>query len=149
MKLLNWTLKPGRLLLPRSNEGEYVSVIKVTSYKCGEKVAEVYRELQTVIASGCASNEPPLISPIANNSYRDTIKVGDTVRFRITILDSIRADNPNVDSLFIFASGSAVWNKFHKSRCRLLPTSMCNFNFPVTRYRNWAIYNRFLLGNYL
>ena len=102
----------GEITFTSFNEGEYVSVIKVTSYKCGEKVAEVYRELQTVIASGCASNEPPLISPIANNSYRDTIKVGDTVRFRITILDSIRADNPNVDSLFIFASGQQFGTNF-------------------------------------
>ncbi|MFT6166245.1 MAG: gliding motility-associated-like protein [Vicingaceae bacterium] len=102
----------GEITFTSYTEGEYVSVIKVTAYKCGAKVAEIYRELQTVIASGCASNEPPLISPLANNSFRDTVKVGDTVRFRISILDSIRADNPNVDSIFVFGSGQQFGANF-------------------------------------
>ena len=102
----------GEITFTSNTNGEFVSVIKVTAYKCGQKVAEIYRELQTVIASGCASNEPPVISALANNSYRDTVKVGDTVRFRINILDSIRADNPNVDSIFVFASGQQFGANF-------------------------------------
>jgi len=102
----------GEITFTSFTEGEYVSVIKVTAYKCGEKVAEIFRELQTVIASGCSSNEPPIISKLANNSFRDTVKVGDTVRFRISILDSIRADNPNVDSIFVFASGQQFGTNF-------------------------------------
>ena len=121
----------GEITFTSYNEGEFVSVIKVTAYKCGNKVAEIYRELQTVITSGCASNQPPEIAPLANNTYRDTVKVGDTVRFRINIRDSIRADNPKVDSIFIFGSGQQFGANFTNPNagclnppCAILSTSL-------------------------
>ena len=121
----------GEITFTSYNEGEYVSVIKVTAYKCGVKVAEVYRELQTVVASGCSSNEPPIISTLANNSYRDTVKVGDTVRFRITILDSIRADNPNVDSIFVFGSGQQFGANFTNPNAGCLNPPCATLTAPL------------------
>ena len=121
----------GEITFTSNTNGEFVSVIKVTAYKCGQKVAEIYRELQTVIASGCASNEPPVISALANNSYRDTVKVGDTVRFRINILDSIRADNPNVDSIFVFASGQQFGANFTNPNAGCLNPPCATLSSPL------------------
>ncbi len=72
------------------NIGNYVQVIKATSFKCGQKVAEVYREIQTVILS-CGANQPPTVTaPFINNgtglytNYVDTVTAGDLVTFSIT-----------------------------------------------------------------
>ena len=72
------------------NIGNYVQVIKATSFKCGQKVAEVYREIQTVILS-CGANQPPTVTaPFINNgsglftNYIDTVTAGDLVTFSIT-----------------------------------------------------------------
>lgn len=96
----------GEISFTSYNTGEFVSVIRVEAFRCGEKVAEIYRELQTVIASGCASNEPPIIPPpFANGTFSDTVKVGDYIDIDISVFDSLRADNPKDDSIFFYASG--------------------------------------------
>jgi hypothetical protein len=76
------------------NVGNYVQVIKATSYKCGQKVAEIYREIQTVILS-CGANQPPTVTaPFINNgtglftNYIDTVIAGDLVSFSITGTDN-------------------------------------------------------------
>ncbi|MEQ8625655.1 MAG: PKD domain-containing protein [Vicingaceae bacterium] len=96
----------GEITYTSYNSGEFVSVIRVEAFKCGQKVAEIYRELQTVITSGCASNESPVIpSPFANNTYFDTVKVGELVNFDISVFDTLRTGNPKDDSIFFYASG--------------------------------------------
>lgn len=102
------TLDPetGEISFTSFNQGEYVSVIRVQAYRCGQLIAEIYRELQTVITSGCSANLPPDIPPpFANNTFRDTVKVGDFINFNLSIFDTLRVGNPKADSLFIFASG--------------------------------------------
>ncbi len=80
----------GEMTFTVFNIGNYVQVIKATSYKCGQKVAEVYREIQTVILS-CGANQPPNVTaPFINNgtglftNYIDTVTAGDLVTFSIT-----------------------------------------------------------------
>ena len=68
--------------------GAFVTVTKVTAYKCNIKVAEVYREIQIALIAGCiisptlGNNTPPdvtdaLLNPISQ--IIDTVYAGDTV----------------------------------------------------------------------
>ena len=90
------TLNPitGEMNFTVFNIGNYVQVIKATSYKCGQKVAEIYREIQTVILS-CGANLPPTVTaPFINTAtgqytnYIDTVTAGDVVSFSITGTDN-------------------------------------------------------------
>jgi len=135
----------GEITFTSYNQGEYISVIKVSAWRCGQKIAEVYRELQTVITAGCAPNEPPqVVTSFAGNVLRDTVKVGDFVDFNISIIDSLRAGNPKDDSLYIFASGLMFGNNFTDSTngcpnppCATLsrPTPDTGFSVYATRFR--------------
>ena len=73
--------------------GTFVFVIKVTAYKCGQKVAEIFRDIQVVLGT-CAElqpgfpNHPPVLTPPfvdhstgLNTFYNDTIYAGQNVHF--------------------------------------------------------------------
>ncbi|MCS6982046.1 MAG: gliding motility-associated C-terminal domain-containing protein [Flavobacteriales bacterium] len=72
--------------------GNFVSVIKVEAYRCGIKVAEIFREIQVVILNCGANNPPQVTAPFQNAQgqytlFTDTVMVGDTVDFVITAHD--------------------------------------------------------------
>lgn len=72
--------------------GNFVSVIKVESYRCGVKTAEIFREIQIVILNCGANNPPQVTAPFQNAQgqytlFMDTVMVGDTVDFVITAHD--------------------------------------------------------------
>lgn len=75
--------------------GNFATCIKVTSYKCGVKVAEIYRDYGVVLTTNCFVQNPPTINlppainlPFAGGTAKDTtVFAGDTVRFRIDATD--------------------------------------------------------------
>ncbi|MEQ8625439.1 MAG: PKD domain-containing protein, partial [Vicingaceae bacterium] len=84
----------GEISLECYTSGKYVSVVKVSAYKCGEKVAEIYRELQSNINANCATlnNEPTIRPPFLDPSnnftlFNDTVNAGDLVTFNIQVTD--------------------------------------------------------------
>jgi hypothetical protein len=93
----------GTLRFKSFNAGGYVTVVKVTSWKCGIKTAEIYREIQINVVSSCQINSTP---PVANLSpqlsinefgtltpiYHDTVLAGDMIRY------SILSVEPQMDS---------------------------------------------------
>lgn len=112
------TLDPntGEISFESYNAGEFVSVVRVQAYKCGDLVAEVYRDLQTVVQSGCGLNEAPIIPPVfANGTFSDTVKAGDFVTFDFNVFDTIRAGNSLNDSIFIYATGQQFGTNFTDS----------------------------------
>ena len=83
----------GELTFKSYNIGNFVNVIKATSYKCGQKISEVYREIQTSILSCGANNTPNAVisglgSTLSTNTYIDTVMAGDLVSFTIKGFDS-------------------------------------------------------------
>jgi len=125
----------GEITFTSFNTGEYVSVIRVEAFKCGDKVAEIYRELQTVIASGCASNEPPIINPpFANGTFSDTVIAGDFIDININVFDTLRTDNPKNDSIFFYASGFQFGANYTDSTsgCLNPPCATLGSNLPDT-----------------
>jgi gliding motility-associated-like protein len=75
--------------------GNFATCIKVTAYKCGIKVAEIFRDYGVVLTTNCFVQNPPTINlppainkPFASGTAKDTtVYVGDTVRFRIDATD--------------------------------------------------------------
>ncbi|MFN8152886.1 MAG: gliding motility-associated C-terminal domain-containing protein [Bacteroidia bacterium] len=80
--------------------GAFVTVTKVTAYKCGIKVSEIFREIQIALIAGCnmpnvaphfgALNTSPDIVDAGGNKYTDvidTVFAGDTVEYSMWATD--------------------------------------------------------------
>lgn len=116
------------------NIGNYVQVIKATSYKCGQKVAEIYREIQTVILS-CGANFPPTVTaPFINTgtglftNYIDTVTAGDLVTFSITGTDNGFLPTGWPQNIIYTAAGGQFGANFTdpNSGCLNLPCATVN-----------------------
>lgn len=73
--------------------GNFVTVVRVQSYRCGVLVSEIFREIQIVILN-CGANNPPVVTaPFVNpvtgtmSFYSDTVDAGDMVNFTINATD--------------------------------------------------------------
>jgi hypothetical protein len=79
----------GEIAFTSYNNGAFVTVTKVTAYKQGVKVAEIFRELQVVLLS-CGLNTPPYLTPPFPNAsgqytrFIDTVNAGQHVHFKIS-----------------------------------------------------------------
>ncbi|MBL4651316.1 MAG: PKD domain-containing protein, partial [Flavobacteriales bacterium] len=80
----------GEIDFNASVQGEFVTCVKIESWRCGQLISEVFREIQLVI-TGCTANDAPVVSitDLAGNpiSYADTVFVGDVVSFILTGVD--------------------------------------------------------------
>jgi hypothetical protein len=71
--------------------GTFVYVVKVTSYRNGIRISEVYREFQTILVDDCIISYSPLVyntPPIINIPALINVIAGDTVNFDITATDN-------------------------------------------------------------
>lgn len=89
------TINPytGELSFTSFTQGAFVTVSKVTAYRCGIKIAEVFREMQVVLLN-CGNNYPPEVtSPFINpvtglyTEYIDTVFAGSVVTFGMSAQD--------------------------------------------------------------
>jgi hypothetical protein len=90
----------GNITFKSLTQGAYVVVVKVSSFKCGVLVSEIFREMQIKIFANAILNTTPVVtynqspeisvnSLIANNGFfADTIQAGDSVHYVINVLDT-------------------------------------------------------------
>ncbi|MDD4986459.1 MAG: gliding motility-associated C-terminal domain-containing protein, partial [Dehalococcoidales bacterium] len=124
--------------------GAFVTVTKVTAYKCGIKVAEIFREMQVVLLS-CGTNNPPNVTPPFPNSvgqytlYSDTVYAGQFVTFSISATDfeyCPGATPPIPQTMRLFAVGAQFGTPINPTGCinppcaNLTPTP--TFTVPLT-----------------
>lgn len=103
----------GEITLNPPSGGKFVSVVKVTAYKCGEKVAEIFRELQSIISNNCSANQtvPTINAPFQDGNgnftlFSDTVRAGDLVTFNIQASDFASLAPPYLgDSVTLTATG--------------------------------------------
>ncbi len=82
----------GELSFTSYTNGAFVMSTKVTSYKCGIKTAEIWRDIQITL-NNCGTNSPPNITPPFQNSvgqytlYTDTVYAGEFISFNISATD--------------------------------------------------------------
>lgn len=84
------TLDPntGEVAFTSYNLGRYNTVVRVQSYRCGQLVAEVFREIIVVLLSCAQNTEPDVVGPFTDPvsglpSFDTTVYAGDLVTFNI------------------------------------------------------------------
>lgn len=107
------TMNPynGEISYTSYTNGAFVTVTKVTAYRCGIKIAEIFREMQIVLLACPGNNVPPDIpgpfyNPVSGiYEYTDTVYAGDVVDFDITIIDNGTLPNGLPQTVTLEASG--------------------------------------------
>jgi hypothetical protein len=117
--------------------GAFVTVTKVTAYRKGIKIAEIFREMQMVLLPNQYPNNPPQLSPPFYNPvsglydlYVDTVYAGETVDFDITSLDLDLLPNGNPQTLILEASGQDFGAGFSNSTVGCLNPPCATLNPP-------------------
>ena len=84
----------GEIAYNSTTSGNFVTVVRIDAYKCGQLVAQIFREIQAVLIacptlSGGTNNIPPTITPPFTDpvtglpSYSTTVAAGGTISFQI------------------------------------------------------------------
>ncbi len=94
--------KTGEISFTSFTQGNFVTVVKVQSYKCGQLVAEVYREIQVVLLP-CAANNPPIVT---YTTYQDTVYAGANVNFTLNATDNGTLPSGGQQTISIGATGT-------------------------------------------
>jgi len=121
------TLNPhtGEISFTSYTNGAFVTVTKVTAYKCGIKVAEIFREIQVVLLS-CGLNNPPSVTPPFQNSvgqytlYQDTVYAGQSVNFSISASNLEYCPNtspPVPQTISLYAVGAQFGTPINQTMC--------------------------------
>ena len=120
-------------------QGNFATVIRINSYRCNQKIAEVYREIQLSLSTACAFtlfgvNIPPQLTPPPfqdstgiYNSYETIVFVGDTV----TATLSIQELDISLNGSFQVASLDGVGTQFATNYSNTPPD---NCNRPPCAY---------------
>ena len=133
----------GRTSYPADQQGNFVTCTKVSSFKCGQLVSEIFRELQIVLIPptcnlGDTTNgnfgadtlcnirplvQPPFYYPSNVNQYQwDTIvHCGDTVAFDFIATDNDIYPNGNQQDLLFEVSGGQFYNYNDNIPCQNPP----------------------------
>ncbi|MCC6383838.1 MAG: gliding motility-associated C-terminal domain-containing protein [Bacteroidia bacterium] len=137
----------GEIVFTSFTQGYFVTVIKVTAYKCGTIAAEIFREINIVLIGGCiipvtpsVPNVPPQVSiinrktnlPLVNN--RDTLCPGDTLKLKIVAFDTDPHPLIGVQSVIFSISGSEIANPSNNpnGNCLIEPCAYTNVPLPLT-----------------
>lgn len=98
----------GEISFTSFTSGNFVTCIKVEAWKCGQLVAEIYREMQVIILTCAGNNVQPTIAPPlnSNTSFADTVYAGQVVNFALT------ASDPDLQTLTLTASGNQFGTGF-------------------------------------
>jgi len=127
--------------------GYFATVVKVTAYKCGQKVAEIYREINVVLNNNCPpvlggiANTPPDVNPPffdpvtgLQTAYTDTFYAGDTVSFFLNATDFEFFNNGAGQTITIEAYGNEfgvpVTNQ--NGGCPIVPCATLSTNTPFS-----------------
>ena len=120
--------------------GAFVTVTKISSYKCGQLVSEIFREVQVVlidcpINSGPNSNHGPVFSP-NNLPVFISVLAGDTVSFPIQISDFelLSGSPPSFQSITLSSNGLAFGDgdTSSTSGCMIPPCATLNNTSPYS-----------------
>jgi len=103
--------KSGELTFTSYTNGAFLLVTKISAYRSGNLIAEVFREIEMVITPGDTNTvpnmNPPFFDPGTGSftSYVDTVTAGDTVRFTLNINDFGLLPDGDAQTVFYSAWG--------------------------------------------
>ncbi len=138
----------GEITFTSFTQGYFVTVVKVTAYKCNTKAAEIFREINVVLIAGCVlpctnpqvPNIPPQVTiinrktgqPVSQN--KDTVCVGDTLKLRIIASDPDCHPTMGVQSVTFSITGSELSSPANNPNgtCLIQPCAYTSANLPLT-----------------
>jgi len=119
--------------------GNFVTNVKVSSFKCGIKVSEIFREIQFVVLNCDSNNNPDIIPPFPDSTgaftlFADTIMAGDSVSFMVYTTDFDLDTAGNTQSVTLSAYGSQFGANFTDTAtgCLVPPCAVIDVPMPVT-----------------
>jgi gliding motility-associated-like protein len=136
----------GEISFTSYTQGYFVTVVKVTAYKCNTKAAEIFREINVVLIAGCTipvvppqPNIPPTVTIINRktglplNQNKDTVCVGDTLKLRIIASDPDPHPVDGVQSVIFTITGSELSNPANSpaGSCLIPPCAYTSANLPL------------------
>lgn len=138
----------GRTWYPANQQGNFVTCTKVSAFKCGQLVSEVFREIQVVLIPptcnlGDTTNgnvgantlcnvrpsvQPPFFYPSTPAPYQwDTlVHCGDTVKFDFNAIDNDVYPNGSQQDLLFEVSGGQFYDYFNNIPCQNPPCATFN-----------------------
>jgi len=116
------------------NIGTFVTVTKVTSYKCGVKTAEIFREIQMSILN-TSSNNAPIFGGSA--VVDTTVLAGDTLRMNFSVTDFDTLTGGGFQSVNLSASSLHLGASFTQG-CLIQPCGVLNTPTPY----NFTLFNQ-------
>ncbi|MDO7592900.1 MAG: gliding motility-associated C-terminal domain-containing protein [Schleiferiaceae bacterium] len=78
----------GSITFTPSAAGSFATCVKVTSYRCNQRIAEVYRDIPVVIRTDCGFNSPPTVQINNIPNFPQLVPVvlaGDTLYWETTV----------------------------------------------------------------
>jgi gliding motility-associated-like protein len=130
------TLNPssGALTFNAVTLGNFSTVVKVESWRCGQLIAVVYREMLINIVNCAGSNIPPTmtLSGITGNAV--TVNAGDIVTFDILAQDNGLLSNGADQSVTLNIYGGEVGDGLTNpnSGCPFTPCATASGGMPLT-----------------
>jgi hypothetical protein len=127
---------------PAGMQGDFITCIRVDEYRCGFKIAEVYRDIQISLSNACVPvlsgnvNTPPAATSSGSpfTYYADTVFAGDTVHYTFEISDPDSNTNP-VSAQEITFTGSGLQfgtNDTSTSGCLFPPCATLDQSSPFS-----------------
>ena len=119
----------GEVSFKSNTTGRFITVLGVKSYKCGQLVSEVFREVQSVLINCVGGNDIPTVKidqiDFLEDVYYDTVEVGDLVNLDLAFyFENITSGIDQVITLYAY--GNQFGTGFNN------PSSGCTNNSCAT-----------------
>ena len=120
---VNFNAQTGAINFNPSAGGSFASCVEVNAYRCGQKIASVYRDIPVIIKSNCGFNTPPdvvvaniplmpQLSPVvvAGDTlyYEATVYAGDSIAFHVNAQDAELLPNGALQTIEFAPSGGQL-----------------------------------------
>ena len=101
----------GELSFTSTLQGNFVVKIRVSSYRLGQLIAQVEREMQLIVVA-CQANNAPVFTPPFSGSFTTTVDAGTLVNFNLQATDNGFLQNGAAQSVSITATGPMFGTNF-------------------------------------
>lgn len=121
----------GNITFLSNNSGSYVVKVRAESYRQGQLIATVEREMQLIVTVCSGSNTKPSVPGPFAGSFETTINAGDLVSFSIASSDPELLQNGDPQSNLLTATGLLFSSNFTSGTgCLITPCATLN-NAPT------------------
>lgn len=133
----------GAISMLNYTAGNYVSCIKIESWRCGQKISEVFRDHQTLFSGSCPPaggvgnpvNGAPQITfngagftQVTPTYYVDTVSLGQPITFTVNAVDTDQHPNGNPQSVEMTAVGGQLGVNCQAPPCATLTPALPQSN---------------------